>query len=313
MELVSRGSVKNMNARSAVLPNLIVAGVNKAGTTSIFEYLARHPKVCVSSVKETCYFLPLRYKGGKMQDISRYESLFARCSKEKPIVMEATPGYFYGGANLATGIRDVIPNVKIVILLRDPAARCVSFFTFMKSMLLLDSQMSFASYVERCQSLSSHDLQQEKNNPYFGLEGGFYNKYIYDWFDVFGPNIKIIFFEDLKGSPRQVMEDLCAWLEINGDFFQSFDFSIANQTAYFKYRWLHGVAIAVNRSFENFFRRHPLVKQAIKKMYARFNLQAINKNEIDWGALRAQYRESNRELAEFLISRGYTKLPSWLV
>ena len=43
------------------LPNLVIAGVPKAGTTSLFNYLAQHPDICPSDVKETRYFEPLRY------------------------------------------------------------------------------------------------------------------------------------------------------------------------------------------------------------------------------------------------------------
>ena len=43
------------------LPNLVVIGVSKAGTTSLFEYLGRHRDVGLSDLKELRYFTPLRY------------------------------------------------------------------------------------------------------------------------------------------------------------------------------------------------------------------------------------------------------------
>ena len=43
------------------LPNLIIACVTKAGTTSLFTYMVSHPHICCSSIKEVSYFLPLRW------------------------------------------------------------------------------------------------------------------------------------------------------------------------------------------------------------------------------------------------------------
>ena len=73
-----------------VTPNFIIAGVNKAGTTSLFSYLASHPEVTRSSVKETCYFLPVRY-GKSVDRLDDYLSLFDQKSA-MPIVLESTPG-----------------------------------------------------------------------------------------------------------------------------------------------------------------------------------------------------------------------------
>jgi hypothetical protein len=42
------------------LPNLIIAGAQKAGTSSLFWYLAQHPQICASDRKELRYFTPRR-------------------------------------------------------------------------------------------------------------------------------------------------------------------------------------------------------------------------------------------------------------
>ena len=58
-----------------MLPNVIIAGTQKAGTTSLFRYLAGHPAVCHSSTKEVDFFLRHR---GEIEDgvIKNYESFF---------------------------------------------------------------------------------------------------------------------------------------------------------------------------------------------------------------------------------------------
>ncbi|MCP5333794.1 MAG: hypothetical protein H7A13_10650, partial [Pseudomonadales bacterium] len=49
------------------LPNLIIAGAPKCGTTSLFDYLVQHPQVGGSSVKETCYVMDRGYPLFKAQ------------------------------------------------------------------------------------------------------------------------------------------------------------------------------------------------------------------------------------------------------
>ena len=113
-----------MSSNAEKLPNLIIAGVNKAGTTSLFSYLTQHPEIGGSSIKEACYFLPVRY-GNKVAPISEYQALF-KDSLLCPVIMEATPGYFYGGYSLANEINKTLPDTKVIILLRDPVTRLLS-------------------------------------------------------------------------------------------------------------------------------------------------------------------------------------------
>ena len=72
-----------------------IAGVNKAGTTSLFVSLSTHPDVAPSSIKETRYFLPARY-GEPLAPVSVWNDFFAG-EADLPVRLEATPSYFYGG------------------------------------------------------------------------------------------------------------------------------------------------------------------------------------------------------------------------
>jgi hypothetical protein len=63
--------------------DVIIAGVNKAGTTSLFVSLSTHPDVAPSSIKETSYFLPPRY-GEPLASASVWEGYFARQRARRP-------------------------------------------------------------------------------------------------------------------------------------------------------------------------------------------------------------------------------------
>ena len=293
------------------LPNLVIAGVNKAGTTSLFTYLGMHPKIHTSLIKEACYFLPIRY-GEKVAPIAEYQSLFQH-AKSCPVIMEATPGYFYGGLPLIKKIESTLTDVKIIIILRDPADRLVSFFRFMKSMLFVDRQVNLGNYIEHCRSLSEDELRNRCNNPYFGVEGGYYHKYIGDWVEQFNDRLKVLFFEDIKENPGIVLSELCEWLEIDPTFYDEFEFGIENRTAFYKNRSLHHIAIIVNRKFEALFRQYPVMKNQLKRIYALFNLEVrkdITKEEIEMA--RMLYQESNQMLADMMRKYNIVRLPGWL-
>ena len=76
------------------LPNLIIVGLGKAGTTSLFWYLSQHSDVCASTVKEPGYFLPAA-EGLELPPIGQYASYFKECGRER-YRMEASPQYFHG-------------------------------------------------------------------------------------------------------------------------------------------------------------------------------------------------------------------------
>jgi hypothetical protein len=295
-----------------VSPNLIIAGVNKAGTTSLFTYMASHPDVTGSSVKETCYFLPVRY-GKSVGSREEYYSLFDQGSSAS-VVMEATPGYFYGGADLAKEIDNCLPSARIVVVLRNPANRLISFFGFMKNMLLLDRSMPFSDYVCRCQDMTAADLRIESNNPYFGVEGGFYHKYLGGWQSQFGDRLRILFSEDLRNDPRNTMLELCQWLDIDNEHFNDFDFSIENKTSQFRREYLHRLALAVNKNFERVFRKYPSIKRGLRTFYSRLNLSNSNQavSQSDRELATSLYIESNRKLKILLQQDTRILLPPWL-
>lgn len=115
------------NTRS--LPNLIIIGAQKAGTTSLFYYLSQHPQLVPSIRKEVHYF-----DGGldpTSDDFLRgekwYRAHFPRTKeiKSSDVVFEATPSYLYH-PEVPNRIHNLIPSVKMIALLRNPTERAIS-------------------------------------------------------------------------------------------------------------------------------------------------------------------------------------------
>jgi len=302
------------------LPNLVVAGVVKGGTTSLYSYLSEHPDICCSSVKETCYFsmyrygqLDSRYRGSK-DPFAQFQQYFCNCQQQK-YVMEATPGYFEGGANVANEIKKTLgDDTKIIIVLRNPVDRLVSFWKYKKSMLELDSDLTLGGYLEMCKDMPHEERIKQENDRYWGIEGGYYTNYIEDWIEVFGASLKILFFDDLKQDSKLFLKETCQWLEIDESFIEQLDLSVQNKSVSYKNAGLQKLALFINGKAEKFWRANQGIKDFLRKIYYALNGQAHQDgaDEQTLAKVQAIYKPHNQRLAEQLRSHGYSQLPSWL-
>jgi Sulfotransferase domain len=118
------------------LPDFLIAGAPKAGTTALHVALARHPQLYLSRVKEPKYFLtdgPPSAQGGpgdaktlreQVWQRDKYEALFAD-APPGTLLGESTSLYLHDGVAMQR-IRAAIPDVRVIALLRDPVDRAHS-------------------------------------------------------------------------------------------------------------------------------------------------------------------------------------------
>jgi Sulfotransferase family len=294
------------------LPNLVIAGVAKAGTTSLFTYLAQHPDICGADVKELRYFTALG-RGGQLKPIEEYTRHFRGCTGSR-YAMEATPEYFHGGRALARGLRETCPDVHVVVSLRSPAERCWSWFRFVKNRLRLPKDVPFDEYLDRCEELRAAGSDAARENyAYWGLGAGCYDEWLDDWRDEFGDRFRVIFFEDLVRDPAGVVRDVCAWLGLDTAVVDDFVFDAENTAVQYRAERLQRLAMAVNRRGEALLNRHPAVKRRIRSAYYRVNRQPSQ--DVFSPAARERlaefYRPHNERLARQLTAAGIAH-PAWL-
>lgn len=297
------------------LPNLIIVGTVKGGTTSLFRYLSSHPEICASKRKETCYFLPLRY-GGEMEPWSSYERLFDHCNDKQRYVMEATPGYFDGGIGLAEEIKKQLGDgARVIITLRNPMDRLVSFFRYKQAVVQLPKEMTISEYVTSCKSMPLYQRQRQENDAYWGVDGGRYMQYLPDWFSTFGRDkIKIVFFDSLANNPKVVMADLCNWLGIDASLYSVGHFPVENKTVPYRFAWMHLVAMKVNSRYEELLNGLPRLKRIARSIYYTLNrdYKITGQKPLTAESLDDLYASDNALLANFLLDHGYSDLPQWL-
>ena len=297
-------------------PNLLIVGVPKAGTGSLFSYLAQHPEICPASEKEIGFFSPLSEPTGETGSLASYEAYFTRCDGQ-PYAVEATPSYCYGGPRLVGAIRDMLEDPRIIIILRDPVDRLWSAYTFQRSLMNLPGISSFESYVAACEDERRRSLRANRNVPPTGhLKGlaiGFYGEYLGDWLEMFPDHTRVVFFDDLSSDPHQVLASLCRWLGVQEEVTSSFRYGVHNRTINPRSMVAGKAVFAAKRRMGRLLSPAPKVRHHLRSLYLRLNAGEIS--ETMRPATRAHlidaYRDSNRRVADLLSPRGY-ELPGWL-
>ena len=117
--------LRELDAGARALPDFLVIGAMKAGTTSLFNYLCMHPRVIGSVPKEIFYFCSHPERGERWY--RRHFPRRRRLRAANALCGEATPTYLPSG-DAPHLVRELLPRVKLIVLLREPAARAVSHY-----------------------------------------------------------------------------------------------------------------------------------------------------------------------------------------
>ncbi|MEM9137844.1 MAG: sulfotransferase [Cyanobacteria bacterium P01_F01_bin.42] len=223
------------------LPNFLIIGAAKAGTTSLYQYLNQHPEVFLSVPKEPRFFAleghPLDYRGPiqiiNQKSVTRwedYQALFAQAQGKKAIG-EASTLYLYE-PKAAERIQHYLGSPKIIVILRNPVSRAYSSYLH----LVRDGQetLSFEAALE----VEAERIRDNWPPLWHYQQRGYYFQQLQPYFDRFGPSqIRVFLFEDLVNNPTQLMKELFEFLEIDAQFVPDVS-QQANSSGVPKIQWL---------------------------------------------------------------------------
>ena len=207
------------------LPNFLIIGVAKAGTTSLYKYLEQHPDVYMSSFKEPGFFA---FEGQKLDfqgpaankrinkwsvtDIDSYRQMFADVENQKAIG-EATPLYLYYGQS-RDRIKKYVPDAKLIVMLRDPVERAFSNYVWVV-------QPGAETITNFADALAA-EPERIKNNwsPRWHYKAqGFYYQQLKPYFETFdSQQIKVYLHQDFVANPQAILKDIFQFLEIDDSF-----------------------------------------------------------------------------------------------
>lgn len=197
-----------------LLPNLLLVGAAKSGSTLLAECLAQHPEIYMSSVKEPHYFVP----NLAVSSLDEYCSLFKNAESKK-IRAEASTGYLYSEA-AAKAIKEALPDPKIMIILRNPVEMAFSYWAFM-SRRGNETETFETAIATQEQRWSKEYMESRVGWPYSYLyiERAKYYHQVKRYFDLFGRDrVKVLIFEEFLQDPESAFQEIFEFLEIETSF-----------------------------------------------------------------------------------------------
>ena len=202
--------------------NFIIIGAAKCGTTSLCHYLGQHPQIFISPEKEPRFFAPEFYtkftngpvrKGSIRPEMSieEYEQLFEGITTEKAIGEASTEYIFL--PEVPRRIKDTIPDVKLISILRDPSERAFSAYCYQ-----MRDGVESLSFEE---ALKDEPRRARENwRPgWLYKQTGFYFEQLSRYFNIFEPHqLKVYLYEELDQKPLRTLRDIFNFLEVDSDF-----------------------------------------------------------------------------------------------
>lgn len=191
--------------------NFIICGTQKGGTTALDAYLREHPEICMANEKEVHYFDTDRHFANGKPDYSQYHISFSPNELHK-IIGEATPSYMYL-YDVPRRIWEYNPNMKLIVVLRNPIERAYSHWNMERSRNCEDLSFWNAIINERKRCRTVLPLQ---HRTYSYVDRGFYLDQLRRLWTFFPKeNILILKNEYMKKQPEKALEDVCKFLGVS--------------------------------------------------------------------------------------------------
>lgn len=199
-------------------PNFIIIGAMKAATTSLYTYLKQHPDIFMTKVKEPMFFnnfnqitdfKVLANKSKKVNSLLDYFSMFSSVENESAIG-EASPAYIYN-EKAPYLIKEHLPDVKIIAILRQPTDRAYSNFLHTKR-----ADRENVNSFEQAIKIEKERISDNWSPLYHYIQKGFYSVQLKRYYNLFPKeNIKVYLFEDVVKNPKETLKDIFKFLNVD--------------------------------------------------------------------------------------------------
>jgi hypothetical protein len=214
---------------SASLPDFIIGGAPRSGTTFLCHALEKHPAVFIARpyIPEPKVFM------GKEQSIptylARYKSFFA-AARPGQVLGEKT-SYYLESEQACRLIRQATPRVRLVFIVREPVARAYSNYLRSKHNGL--ETLPFAEAIA-LEGKRPNPLPADKAyaRPFDYLARGRYAEFARRYFDAFGRDrVRFFLYEDIELAPERLFHGLQEFIGAEPLPFAALDPGIVNAAA----------------------------------------------------------------------------------
>lgn len=293
----------------------VIFGAPRSGTTSLWRYLAEHPDIAESRVKELDFFLH------EDADVSAYDRDFPGAGK---VTLEASPVYFREHEEIVPRLAKAMPDARLVCVLREPAARLVANYRSQRDWYnRVASEMTF----DRFAQIIAEDLDPTPINPdkpemarYVrdGYKVGLYAQILGHYLSHFAPEqILVLFLDEMKADARGVTQRVCMHIGVDPARMPDMDFRAENQGVNVRNAALFRRLRKVNSRLEPVLNRVPAARRMLKGLHNRLNGAPADLYAQEEGRgraiLRDYYRPANAQLRELMQATWPDRpLPAWV-
>lgn len=208
-----------------VLPDFLIIGAVKCGTTSLYDDLIMHPSIIPAVNKEVFFFDSWYYKEinwYRAHFCSKFQKFFKKSIQKRSFLTgEATPTtIFYPLA--PKRVKSVVPNAKLIVLLRNPVDRAYSHYHM--EVRRGKESLSFEAAIEKEDERLSGEFEKifaSKTYYSFPMEqfsyklSGIYVEQLKNWFKIFPKNqILILRTEDFSDHQLDILNQVLEFLEL---------------------------------------------------------------------------------------------------
>ncbi|GAB5524350.1 MAG: sulfotransferase [Roseivirga sp.] len=285
------------------LPNFLLVGAAKAGTTSLYYYLNQHPDIFISKLKEPKYFssqvLDLPHQGigdfhvdrYRVRDYEEYKKLFE--GRTEKMIGESTVEYLYYHDKIKDLIKKELGDVKIIIILRNPVDRAFSAY----SNLRRDSRenLSFREALEAEEDRISKNWDMlwayKKSSLYYEQVKTFNESF---------SNVLVLNQDDLKNDTPGVIRKAFEFLGVSTD--AEIDLGVEHNPSGVPKNVLSRLVLSRSNPVSPYIREMAkfMVPRNVLERYAKKNLSKILLEDADREYLKPQFKEDILKLQEYL-------------
>ncbi len=295
------------------IPNFLIVGAAKSGSTSLYKYLCQHPQIFMPINKEPNFLVAdyqlktsrncPSYKVDRDRIIfnkNKYFDLFKNVNKNQKMIGESSVTYLYKYEEAIKNIKKYIGDPKIIIILRNPIHRAFSQYSY--SCELGFENLSFKDSIK----IESDRLKNNWSSTFAYIDQGMYYKQIKAYKESFS-NVHFIIFEEFIKNPKNHLKNIYDFLDVDNRFENNF---LKNYNK---------SGVPLNRSVHNFLMHDNFFKKIIRLVFMPFGmktkLRQINRffrnlNQVKNFRLRNDEYEILNEIYKNEISKikNYLKL-----
>ncbi len=204
------------------LPEFVLVGTMRAGTTSLWRYLSAHPDIFMPAVKENWFMIADTLRRVPKEDprypvvqrkifnINDYEKLFAGAN-ESQIIGEAGSAYLYRYKESIKTIKSLLGDVKVIIGLRNPVDRAYSLYRY--NVMCKIETLSF----EQALDAEASRISSGWDSVWAIKDMGFYYQQVKSFLDSFS-SVFVYEHNDLLHNRTDCLQRIYDFLGVESDF-----------------------------------------------------------------------------------------------